>query len=85
MCAGGFCLTNFQAEIPEYFSINEDLVVYDSQQDLLSKISYFLSHEDERKTISQNGQKKVIENYTYEIQLKKILTICGFIHNNCSL
>ncbi|MGN0154000.1 MAG: glycosyltransferase, partial [Lachnospiraceae bacterium] len=59
MGAGGFVLTNYQAEIPEIFEIGKDLAVYESQEDLLNKIEYYLEHDEERQAIAKNGQEKV--------------------------
>ncbi|MCR5701996.1 MAG: glycosyltransferase [Lachnospiraceae bacterium] len=73
MGAGGFLLTNYQAEIPEYFEIGRDLEVYESQEDLLNKIAYYLEHDDEREEIARNGQEKVKNEHSYKIKLQKIL------------
>ena len=52
---GGFLLTNYQAEIPYYFKEGEDLVCFDSLEDLCEKVGYYLEHEEERKRIAWNG------------------------------
>lgn len=72
MGAGGFLLTNYQSEIPEYFEIGKDLAVYESQDDLLNKIGYYLEHDDERNEIAENGQKKVKNEHTYRIKIQKM-------------
>ena len=77
MGAGGFLLTNYQAEIPEYFEIGKDLEVYESQEDLLNKIAYYLEHEDERIEIAKNGQEKVKNEHSYKIKLQKMLEMAG--------
>ena len=38
-----------------------------------NKCEYYLSHEKERKEIAENGYQKVLNNYTYEKQIEKIL------------
>lgn len=72
---GGFLITNFQAEIPDYFNIGEDLVTYDSPADLLDKCSYYLTHEQERRTIASNGYKKVKKFHTWDTRLMQILNL----------
>lgn len=57
--AGGFLLTNYQAEIPYYFKEGEDLVCFDGVEDLVEKTAYYLNHEEERARIARNGRKKV--------------------------
>ena len=73
MGAGGFLISNYQAEIPELFVPGEDIVLYDSIPDLLSKIEYYLAHDEERKAIAKNGYEKVKACHTYDIRLKEML------------
>lgn len=59
LAAGGFCLTNYQPELLMYFENGRDLVIFESIDDLEKKIAYYLSHEEERKAIAENGYNKV--------------------------
>lgn len=68
----GFLLTNFQAEIPKYFKHKEDLVCFESTQELVELAGYYLKHEDERKQIAENGWKKVKKYHTYENRIQKM-------------
>ena len=77
MCAGGFVIANYQTEIPDYFTIDKDVVVYESIPDLLNKIDYYLTHDDERMEIAENGHKKVLEYHTYDIRVKQMLDMVG--------
>ena len=65
MGCGGFCMTNYQAEIPELFEIGADLEAYGSLEELADKCSYYLTHEDERRQIALNGYRKVKEYHGY--------------------
>ena len=71
--AGGFLVTNFQAEIPQYFENGKDLVYFDSIDDMSRKVEYYLIHEDERMQIARNGYKKVKKYHSYESRLKQII------------
>ena len=72
LAAGGFCITNFQPELVMYFKNGEDLVWFEDEADLVKKVGYYLSHEDERKRIALNGQKKVRELHNYDVRLRAI-------------
>ncbi len=72
---GGFLITNYQAELPEFFEIGTDLVAYESLEDLKEKCLYYLKHEDERKQIAENGYNKVNELHTFDKRLLEILQI----------
>ena len=68
--AGGFLLTNYQPEIAEYFVDGEDLVMFESEADMLNKIAYYLEHDKEREQIAYNGWKKVQNEFDYKKQVK---------------
>ena len=70
---GGFLLTNYQAEIPNYFQEGEDLVCFDGLEDLCEKVGYYLEHEEERKRIAWNGYRKVREKHSYIERIHTIL------------
>lgn len=74
LSCGGFCLSNYQEEIPEHFIPDEDLVMYESLDEMLGLCEYYLSHEAERADIARSGYEKVKANYTYLHQLERLMT-----------
>lgn len=74
MGAGGFLLTNYQADFLDYFIPDEDFVFYESQKDLLAKIEYYLNHETERAEIAENGLQKISADHTYVHRVNEILS-----------
>ncbi|MGN0378889.1 MAG: glycosyltransferase [Butyrivibrio sp.] len=73
--AGGFCLTNYQAELPLYFENGKDLVYFESRDEMLEKVSYYLAHDDERREIAENGRRKVMELHSYMNRLDRMAEI----------
>lgn len=76
MASGGFLLSNYQPELAEVFKDGRDLVLYESEADLLEKVSYYLSHEKERREIAYQGWKRMQEEFSYSIRVKKMLEYC---------
>lgn len=74
MGAGGFLLTNYQNDFNMHFTDGEDYVSFSSKDDLYYKIEYYLTHEDERKAIAENGCKKVRTEHTYEQRLAEMIS-----------
>lgn len=70
--AGGFCITNYQAELPLYFVNGEDLVWFRSRSELFELVDYYLEHEDERRRIAENGYRKVKEFHDYTSRIDEI-------------
>jgi len=75
MGAGGFLMSNYQADFYDFFIPGEDLVLYESKEDLLNKCSYYLSHENERCRIAANGHAKIKEFHTFEVRLQEMFEI----------
>lgn len=73
--SNGFVLTNYQSEFSEYFVNGEDLVWYESKEDMMDKISFYLVHDRERERIAHNGNVKVQQCFSYVDLLKKIFYI----------
>ena len=71
--AGGFCLTNYQAEMSEYFENGSELVWFESAGDMLEKAEYFLGHDDEREKIALNGFDAAERMFSYDVLLPKVL------------
>ena len=69
----GFCLTNYQEEIAEYFDVGKELVIYEDFDDMCDKIDYYITHEDERKKIASKGYEKVREVFSYENAVKAMI------------
>ena len=70
---GGFLITNYQSEIPQFFTIGKDLVTYDSADNLKELCRYYLEHEQERKDIALHGYNTVKKYDTYDIRLLQML------------
>jgi len=72
--AGGFLLSNFQAELPMFFENGKHLVWYYSNEDLYDKVDYYLRHETERQEIAAAGRELVAANCSYEARIQELLT-----------
>jgi hypothetical protein len=74
--AGGFQLIDQSlAEIDEYFIPDQEIVLFDSQQECLEKIKYFLGHSQERIAIAQAAQKRALQDHQYANRLDKIFEL----------
>ena len=71
--AGGFLLTNYQADFADCYTPDEDFVFFESKEDMLQKIEYYLVHEKERQEIAQNGFRKTKEQHTYKHRIEEML------------
>ena len=78
MGVGGFVLTDYRAEIPDYLTVGKHLEAYESIEEACEKAAYFLAHEDERLEIAENGYKEVCEKHTI---LNRVTSMISMIMN----
>ena len=71
--SGGFLLSNYQADFLDVFVPGEDFVYYESKEDLLDKLDYYLTHEEERIAIAKSGHDKVAANHTFRHRVREML------------
>lgn len=69
---GGFLLTEYKESIREYFQPGVEIETFKSHGEALEKISYYLSHPEERERIAANGQRACLERFSREIVAKKL-------------
>jgi hypothetical protein len=70
-----FLLTNKTENLDKLFTIGEHLDIYDSKADLLEKIKFYLSNDDIRNKISENGYNWVKQNHTFVNRANEIVNI----------
>lgn len=75
LSSGGFCLTNYQPELPDSFTPGVHLDYYGSMDELEEKTAYYLSHEKERVALARNGYEEVKLHHTYPIRLAQMLQL----------
>lgn len=71
--AGGFVLSSYCPETAELFEEDKEIVMFRTPEELIEKISYYLTHDAEREKIAAAGQKKVLSCYTHEKKLRELL------------
>lgn len=72
---GGFLLTNYQTELTEYFTPGADFDFYGSEEELLQKTEFYLTHEKDRAEIAHNGYETVKKYHNYPKRLLEMLSL----------
>jgi spore maturation protein CgeB len=69
---GGFVISDNQSDLNELFS-SDEIVTYETMEELLEKVTYYKQHPDESHGISQKAFNRVINEHTYAHRLSVIL------------
>lgn len=70
-----FLLTNETENLRNLFNIGEHLDIYNSKPELLEKVKYYLSHDDIRNEIAENGYNHVKKNHTFVNRAQEVLKL----------
>ena len=79
MLSGAFYMSNCVppetdiSDIRKLLREDEDFVMFHNRQDLLNKVEYYLSHEEERNQLAEKGRKVALEKMTYDVLMKRML------------
>ncbi|HOE91244.1 MAG TPA: glycosyltransferase [Candidatus Cloacimonadota bacterium] len=73
LAAHGFQLVDDSPVIREFFTPDEDLVVFNSIEEAVDKIKFYLNNDALRKKIAENGYRKVMQYYTYKDRMNTAL------------
>lgn len=68
-------LVDNRAELPDLYTPGHDIATFSSPGELVDKIEYYLTHEDERREMARRGLYRTVTEHTYRIRLKRLLEI----------
>ena len=72
MCVGSLLLTDRQDLNGIELKPNEDFIMCNDSKEMTNSIKYYLENSEERKSIAENGQKKIINDYLFENTLNSL-------------
>ncbi len=72
--AGGFLISNYQADFADCFVEGEDYAAYSSKEEMLDKLNFYLQRDDIREQIASNGRKKTMEQHTYIHRVREMIS-----------
>jgi spore maturation protein CgeB len=74
---GGFILTERVPHLERYFELGREVAVYDSTDDLIEQVGYWLANEDERAAVAEAGYQRVLAEHTYDHRFNQIFEWVG--------
>lgn len=75
---GAMLITDAKENLGELFELGEEVETYNSSEELVEKINYYLKHNEEREKIALAGQRRTLKDHTYEVRAKKLLEIINY-------
>lgn len=80
LACGSLLVTNDLAAngLSELFQPGIHLVTYQTEQELIDRVRYFLIHDEERERIAEAGRTEVLAKHTYRHRMEQILHSLAF-------
>ena len=75
--SGAFYMTGYQDELKEYYQIGKEIVCYETKEDLLDKVKYYLKNQDEAEIIRKAGHRRALRDHTWENRFKYLFKKTG--------
>lgn len=70
--SGAFQLTNTNPELAELLMPGRDVAFYRDNAELRDRIGYYLSHDEERRTIADSGYARVHKEHTLDHRVRQL-------------
>ncbi len=72
-------MVQYMEELEEFFEIGREIICYNDKKDLLDKVRYYLSNEDEREKIRMRCYKRAVNEHTWQKRFRKAFSQMGFM------
>lgn len=73
--AGGFMLHERTSEAVLYYEENSEAAFFQGQDELIKKVQYYLSHEEDRQHIAESGMKRARAEHSIDQRAASILSV----------
>lgn len=74
---GVMCLSHHYKGIETDYKVGEHLVTFKDENDLIEKIKFYLTHEEERKKIAEAGHQHAKNTNTFDHYVRNMIKITG--------
>lgn len=72
---GTLLITDWKQNLHEIFEPGKEVVAYQSPEECVELIHYYLEHEGEREAIARAGQKRTLRDHTYYHRAQELVDI----------
>ncbi len=72
---GCFVITESKPDLGKFFEIGEEIIVFESIEELKRKVKYYIDSPIQREQVSQRARQRVLNEHTYNHRAETILDI----------
>lgn len=79
---GVFQLLQRVPSVSQFFEEGREIVCFDTKEEMVEKIRYYLSHEDERRRIAEAARQRVLRDHTWRQRVTRIVDLMQSLLSN---
>lgn len=64
--SGSMYLTHDNQDLHELFTVDQEITTFKNEADCISKVKYFLAHDNEREAIARAGRSRAVCEHTWD-------------------
>ncbi|MEF9437970.1 MAG: glycosyltransferase [Candidatus Mariimomonas ferrooxydans] len=72
---GAFYMCQHVDGIEEVLEPGKEIITFQSEQEMIDMIRYYVKNDELRKKIAEAGSRRVLKEHTYEIRMRQMLRI----------
>lgn len=73
--SGSLQLCDARDDLGSFYKIGEEIDTFTTPGEMMEKIRYYLTHEEERRTMALRALERTLKDHTYTKRLDKLLTV----------
>ncbi|MNM65500.1 Spore protein YkvP [compost metagenome] len=73
--SGTLQLIDQRADLARFYKPGVEIETYESPQELLEKVDFYLTHEKERRDIALRGLERTYAEHTYSHRINEMLSV----------
>jgi spore maturation protein CgeB len=74
---GTLLITDAKENLNDLFEVGREVVAYHDARECVELVRYFLDHENERSAIAESGQRRTLQEHSYENRMRELVDIVG--------
>lgn len=79
---GGFQLSYFVEGLEQHYRIGEEIALYQSVDEMIDKVKYFLKNENEREHVAKKGHERALKDHRLTQRFTKLFDEIKTFKNN---
>ena len=73
--SGTLQLCDAREDLASFYKPGEEIETFSNPQEMMDKIRFYLSHEEERRTIALRALERTLKDHTYNKRVNQLLTV----------